>query len=166
MCTSLITLAIATFIGASVRTPIPVSGNWLNDYTAAQAKGRLEGKPLAVFVATGPTGYDKLTHEGSLGEAIRSTLARHYVCVYLDGNSTSAQGIIRALQIRSQGIVISDLTGGYQVYHHSGTLSQSELASRLDEFAQWSAPVYTTVSTDSERARSQVFVPAGLTRNC
>ncbi len=119
---------------------------WKRTYQEGRQEGQKAGKPLAVFVGSGPAPGKHLM-EGSLSSAIRKILADHYVCVHLDADRDDQQRLIRELGIRSnQGLVLSDRTGDLQAYSCDGPMSESELARQLRTFADPTVVVRTTVT--------------------
>jgi hypothetical protein len=153
MYTSVAILALAGFLVAPAPTPKP-DLVWWRDYQIAQQRGVKEGKPLAVFVGAGQGGYHALAREGELNDTVKEVLAEKYVCVYLDTTSTSQTELIKSLAVtKGKGLVLSDRTGSIQAYHHDGTLTEAELATQLQHFADPAVEVNTTV-TNADIRRS------------
>lgn len=162
MYTSFGILALAGFLVA----PSPLvyqEPMWIKDYQMALEKGAKAKKPLAVFVAKGQSGYNHLIQEANLNNSIKKTLADHYVCVFLDADSKSQQGLLQALAItKGQGLVLSDRTGLLQAFHHDGPLPTGELGKQLSHFAVPTVEVRTTVTNAQQRP---TYVPRA-TVNC
>ena len=133
MHTSVGLLALAGFLVA----PSPASDTlWMTDYHAAQRKGSELKKPLAVVIAAGKNGFDRLLKEGNLGNEARSTLATNYVCVYVDSSKEENKKLVKAFEMKSEvGLVISDRRGEYEAFRHEGQLTAEELARQLRRHA-------------------------------
>jgi hypothetical protein len=130
-----------------------VTPAWQSSYAVAMDAGQKHGKPVAVFVGSGPKGVSALVKEGELSEEAYQLLAQRYVCVYLD-QTNGSQRLPRDLGItQGKGVVISDRSGTYQAYHHDGQLSQRELASRLRQYAD---PGLVVTQTESNARSSRV----------
>src|SRR5436305_2248053 len=125
---------------------------WLTDYQAARKESATAGKPLAVFLGTGKTGYEKLARDGGeLSAECRRHLASHYVCLYVDTSTESGKRLADAFEMPGgQGIILSDRTGGVQAFRHEGTLSNADLGAYLERYAGDRA-VTTTETAESIR---------------
>lgn len=133
-----------------------VTPAWHTSYAVAIDVGQKHGKPVAVFVGTGPKGLSGLVKEGELPEEAYRLLAERYVCVYLD-QTNGGHKLARDLGItQGRGVVISDRSGTYQAYHHDGQLSQGELASRLRQYAD-PGLVVTRTETNARPARVSYY---------
>src|SRR4051794_11680951 len=53
---------------------------WQGSYTAARTIAQREGKPLAVFIGSGPAGHGRFVEEGKLSAEAQRLLTEHYVC--------------------------------------------------------------------------------------
>lgn len=124
---------------------------WQQSYAEAAAIGQKQGRPVVVFVATGPQAQATFVKEGQISKESLKVLAQKYVCLYLDRSQVGNQRLIRDLGITQTGLVISDRTGDYQAFHHDGSLSQADLAQQLARFADPKLVVTTTVSNTSQR---------------
>lgn len=124
---------------------------WQTSYSAALDAGSKQGRPVAVFVGTGPKGLAQVVKEGQLSNEAIQLLAQRYVCVYLD-QANGSQKLARDFGItQGSGIVISDRTHSFQAYHHDGRLAQAELTQRLRQFADPQVVVTRTLSTSDGR---------------
>src|SRR5947209_3874154 len=93
MNTSIVLVALAgSVLSASA---VPESLQWNNDYVAARQLGNRERKPLAVFIGSGPKGWEQRTKEGVLSADAQALLKSHYVCVYVDTASESGKRLAR-----------------------------------------------------------------------
>lgn len=166
MYTSLAILALANFVAPS---PAPVSPHWSEDYWFAQKHAQKEQKPLAVFIGSGQNGFHKLSREGNLTQSIQKILAEKYVCVYLDTTQKNAKNLVEELEItKGLGLVISDRTGKVQAYHHDGGLAGSDLAAKLQRFADPDLQVQTTESNSrtSNYPSGQNYTQPAVGRSC
>jgi hypothetical protein len=175
MSTSLAVLALAGFMAIPVPSPAP-KPIWWRDYQIAQTKGAETRKPLAVFVGSGPGGYQALTKEGELSDSVNKVLKESYVCVYLDTDTPSHAELIKQLAVtKGRGLVISDRSGGVQAFHHDGQMPTSDLSEQLQHFADLKVEVTTTVSNANTRSsyysgtsslRESHYAPATSVRTC
>lgn len=164
MYTSVALLALANFYVAP--SPSRERPEWLNDYQVAMTRGKIAQRPLAVFVGAGQAGYNQMSREGKLNQAVQKLLADKYVCIYLDANRKEAKDLVGDLGItRGRGLVISDKTGLVQAFHWDGDLPVGELARNLQRFADPNLVVQETESNQPPPA--PVYVPAPvMMRNC
>src|SRR5207248_8371563 len=122
---------------------------WITDYRQALLTGKKESKPLAVFVATGQDGYNQVSRGGTLSPQVRQTLAKHYVCVYVDASQPAGRRLANTFEItKGRGLVLSDRTGQTQAFHHDGDLADADLVRQLERFSN----VATVRTTDSNPA--------------
>jgi hypothetical protein len=144
MYTSLTLFALSGIMAA---TPTP---SWQKDYDSARRVGKSEGKPLAVFIGSGPKGYEKIADDGKLDRQAQTTLARKYVCLYVDIKREAGERLARAFRLDS-GIVISDRTGSIQAFRHEGSLPNRDLNRYLERFSDPDLEVRTTTTHTTER---------------
>jgi len=136
------------------------SPHWQNDYTAASQQGVKEKKPLAVFIGSGLSGWEKVGRAGKLGKTAQETLAAQYVCLYVDASTEDGKRLARAFDIpNGLGVIISDRSGETQAFHHQGDLSGDDLNFRLKKYADPSHIVRSTESNSSERISNYPPVP-------
>ena len=102
MYTSIVLVALA---GSLFPASVPESLIWKDDYVAARKFGSKERKPLAVFIGSGPKGWEQRTTEGQLSRDAQELLQTHYVCVYLDTTTEEGRRLARAFQAKH------DMTG-------------------------------------------------------
>ncbi len=62
------------------------------------------------------------------------------------------------------GLVLSDRSGSVQTYHHDGTLSDDELASQLQHFADPALEVHTTITNVEPRVSFYSGAPQAFRR--
>jgi hypothetical protein len=135
MHTSLVLVALMG-PGAAPAVAAPEAPSWQVSYEAARAAGRQRNKPLAVFLGSGPAGWEKLTEEGGLTRRSRQVLAESYVCVYVDQASPAGRKLAQAFEVSSgTGLVVSSLDGDAQAFCYRGTMSQGELDETLRKYA-------------------------------
>ncbi len=128
MYTSLALVSFAALIGAEPQAKGP---DWKTDYRAAVQEGQKERKPLAVFVGSGPEGYQKVVRFGALTPSLEKILAGHYVCVYLDTSKPDGQRFARQVRLPNGGLVLSDRSGLFQAFRHDGALYPWDLKRHL-----------------------------------
>jgi hypothetical protein len=115
---------------------VPVAPSWRNDYTLALQEGRNTKRPLAIFVASGPDGWDKLSKEGGLDKEAKELLRSNYVCVYLDASKASGQKLAEQLDLSNgSGVVIGDVTGQKQAFWHAGAIKNEDLNRYLRKYS-------------------------------
>jgi hypothetical protein len=151
MHTSLVLIALMG-PGAAPAVAGPEAPSWQDSYRAARAAGRERGKPLAIFIGSGPAGWDKLTGEGGLTAKARQRLADDYVCVYIDRAKPAGQSLAEAFEVGTgAGLVLSTKDQSGQSFWHAGTMSQAELEGALQKFAS-----VTTVTQTEQLSRTRV----------
>jgi hypothetical protein len=122
---------------------------WLDDYSAAQAKVTVAGKPMAVFVGTGRAGWEAAVRDG-LDPSVSKMLAEKFVCLYVDSSTAKGKTLAAAFQVGDRGVVLSDRTGQTQAYSAAGTISRSELNRALLAYAD----VEVAQKTDTPKVSS------------
>lgn len=122
--------------GAAPAAEAPEAPRWQESYRAARTVGREAGKPLAVFIGSGPSGWEGLTEEGKLTRRLLRLLAENYVCVYVDTSKPAGQRLADAFDVHSgTGLVVSTYDGKDQAFWHAGTMSRSQLEETLQRHA-------------------------------
>lgn len=132
----------AVVVGLTAVATVP---DWQTDYRVALARVSAEHKPVAVFIAAGTNGYAKLVSEGQLGTDATGLLSQQYVALHVDTTTPAGRQTAQSFGM-TEGLVISDRTGGVQAYRHEGPLSQAELTSSLRALAEVATPVTTSTS--------------------
>jgi hypothetical protein len=159
MYTSVLLLAFANF--SAHATLLPVGPKWMDDYSIAQKHGQKERKPLAVFVAAGSEGWNRLSREGRFDKDIEDLLNAHYVCVYLDANDQANRKLVSQFELEGgRGLIISDRTGFKQAFHFEGKLSNEDLARSLKKYAD---PDRTVEKTDTTLREPTPAIPVQYT---
>jgi hypothetical protein len=150
MYTSLTVFALCNFL-AGIPAGISTRGSpsLLDDYHSALRRGRMEKKPLAVFIASGRKGYEKVCRDGKWTRRIKRVLAKNYVCVYVDTRKKFGQKWAEAFGV-DKGIIISDRTTKVQAFRHDGALTARTLERYLVRFADKDLVVRKTETYDPE----------------
>ena len=163
MYTSMMTALLFAFVGEN----IPEKHAWHTDYAQAVKLVKEERKPLAVFVGSGSTGYDKISDKGKLAEETKAYLLANYVCLYLDLKTSEGKRLAGAFEIASgQGIVISSRDGDSQAFRHDGDLADKELSRYLKRYADPDFVVNAT-ETKREEHRANYYAPPPVqTQSC
>jgi hypothetical protein len=132
MFTSAMVLALAGLLEAAHSA----SPTWMTDYAAAKTHAQKEGKPLAICVGEGKSGWNKLSQNGKLSEEALKVLASEYTCVFVDTKEAAGKELAEALEVNEGlGLVISDRTGELQAFRHEGDLEDGKLLVYLQQFA-------------------------------
>lgn len=140
MHTSLLLLALAG-PGAAPAPATTVDGpNWQDSYRAAREVGREQGKPLAVFIGSGPGGWEKLTDNGKPTRQARQLLAEAFVCLYVDRSTPEGRRLAEAFEVPAgPSLVVSTRDGEGQAFAHQGTMSPAELEETLRKYSNGKA---------------------------
>jgi hypothetical protein len=135
MHTSLLMLALAG--PAAAPAPVLLGGpNWQESYRTAREVGREQGKPLAVFIASGPGGWEKLTDDGKPTRRARQLLAEGFVCLYVDRTTPEGRRLADAFEVPSgNSLVLSTRDGEGQAFAYRGTMSRAELEETLRKYS-------------------------------
>jgi hypothetical protein len=152
MYTSVTLLALAGYLAPIGMVPSP-SSPWLNDYSLAARQGREQKRPLAVFMAPGPEGWNKLSKEGNLDKDVRQVLETKYVCVHIDTSQESGKRLAAQFEIPGdRGLVLSDVSGEKQAFWHAGALSNADLDRYLTKYGDPDRVARTTETVAEQRA--------------
>lgn len=115
------------------------SAQWRTSYRDAAAAATQARKPIAVFITAGNPG--KLV-TGGLGQETAKLLRDGFVPLSVDTATPAGKQLAASFNL-TEGLVISDRTGGLQALRHGGGVSDAELKSYLERFAG-TAAVATT----------------------
>lgn len=132
MYTTMAVVALTMGMSAAKVSPTPV---WESDYRLAMARVSEAGKPMVLIVGSGKNGMEAVVREGSFDPAVSKLLASKFVCVYIDTNTVEGRNLANALQIRNQGVVISDKTGATQAFSSAVAMSRDMLQTTLVKYA-------------------------------
>jgi hypothetical protein len=148
MYTSILVVALT---GLSAPAESATVASWSQDYTSARKQAIAEKKPLAVFLAPGTGGWDKIGRDGGLSTEAHSLLVRHYTCVHVNTATSAGKALAEAFEVPSGlGIVISDRTGDIQAFRHEGDLVNQDLVRYLNKYSD---PNRVARATESNPAR-------------
>jgi hypothetical protein len=127
MHTSVLIVALAA-MAADKATP-----EWQVDYGQALSLAQEQNRPVAVFLAPGKDGWQKLARDGKVSEQALAELASGYVCLRLDTDTEYGKKWAKAFEMSSGlGLVLSDRSGNTQAYRHEGSLDAAALTSALE----------------------------------
>ena len=143
MYTSLMLVALSGYVAQAEAIP----SSWINDYNQACTEVQKHRRPLAVFLAGGPEGWDKVVKEGELGKDAQALLSNNYIRVFIDTTDEKGKRLARQFDIPDgRGLVISDVSGEKQAFWHAGTLSNQDLEHYLRRFADTDRVLVATES--------------------
>ena len=135
MYTSVMLLALSAGLVPTANM-IPVAPSWRNDYSLALKEGQRSKRPLAIFVGSGPEGWDKLSKDGGLDKEARELLQGHYVCLYLDSSKEADRRLADQLELSGgRGVILSDVSGEKQAFWHAGALNNEQLNQYLRKYS-------------------------------
>jgi hypothetical protein len=158
MYTSVMLFALS---GCFAHTAIPVAPAWQSDYTLALKEGQSSKRPLAIFVAAGPEGWDKLSKDGGLDKEAKELLLSRYVCVYIDSTKAKGRHLADEFEMpNGRGVVLSDGSGEKQAFWHAGTLSNDDLNHYLRKYADPERVVVKTETVPQPRPQAAPTPPA------
>ena len=153
-------MMVVLALTAGLTTTKDSAPQWLNDYRAAQLRVAEVGKPMAVFIGSGKSGWDGVVREGSLDRAASKLLAERFVCLYIDTDTATGRSLAGAFDVAGRGLVISDATGSAQAYSHVGDLPEAELVKALGKYAEADQVARTTESVGHVEKPAPLAAPA------
>jgi hypothetical protein len=134
---------------------------WVKDYSVARQLCEKEGRPIAVFIGSGATGWNDLSREHRLDKQARELLAKHYVCLYADRAHEEGRLLAKALEMEDdRGIVISSSSGKLQAFRHEGELRNEDLARYLRRFSAPNLVILHTETNPPPREEFEYVAPA------
>lgn len=142
----------AVTLSAVLSTAAIATPTWQADYATAVSAATTQRKPVAVFIGRGDAGYAKVVG-GEFPADARQLLAKNFVCVYIDTDTTAGQSLAGQFHL-SKGLVISSAGGNVQALRHNGAVAPTELATYLTKYSD----AGTVVTT--EKAGEGAVVPA------
>jgi hypothetical protein len=102
------------------------TNKWLDDYTTGYRQASASRKPLAVVVGRGPVGWNTLDSKA------QQLLKERYVCVYVDASQEQNKALVAQLKTGDEaGLVLSDSTGEYVAFRHTGLMTAAQLDNTL-----------------------------------
>ena len=149
-------LAAAAVTGLLTATSLGTMNGWQTDYGKALSIAAQQQKPVAVFIA--PGGPDKLVADGKLDEAAAKLLRQGYVALAVDSSTPAGQDLAASFKM-TEGLVISDKTGGVQALRYEGPVPAAELNGYLTRFAQSSRVVTTEYGGRNRPLLQQPYGP-------
>ena len=142
MLTTSLTSILWAAMAAAGLAPSTTGMPWQTDYGIAARMAAESKKPMAVFIGHGKTGHTALVTDG-LGESEAKALSTSYVCLYVDADTETGKKLATTFEL-TEGVVISDRTGGLQAVRHEGPVSKSELNDYLTRYSEPARVVTTT----------------------
>jgi hypothetical protein len=134
---------------------------WQSDYAAVLKQAASERKPVAVFFASGASGWEKLGRDGGLQREAKRVLAERYVCLYVNLATAPGRRLTEAFKMPGGfGIVLSDRSGKVQAFRHEGDLGNRDLLAYLEQYAD---PNRTARSTQTNPTTYSSFYGPGAT---
>jgi len=128
-------IAIVALAGSLASANIPEQPKWEKSYFEARTWAAERQKPLAVFIGSGVSGWEKVSKDGQFDAKVFQLLKDKYVCVYVDTDTETGKKLAQVFAVDRKGLVISDKTGNTQAFHHSGDLSKDMLAKAVERYA-------------------------------
>jgi hypothetical protein len=154
MSTTTLVVALASLVASYA----PDSLSWHADYGSAKCLGTEEARPLAVFIGSGKAGWNQVSRDGPLGNEVKQLLAEKYICVYINTDLEAGKQLALNFDVHEgSGLIISDHTGNYQAFRHSGNLPSDQLVRYLDRYADPERIVRTTETNASEQPSSASY---------
>lgn len=150
------TLAAAAVTGLLTATSLGSTNGWQTDYSKALSIAAQQQKPVAVFIA--PGGPDKLIADGKLDENASKVLRQSYVALAIDPTTPAGQNLAASFKM-TEGLVISDKTGGVQALRYEGTVPTAELNGYLTRYAQTTPVVATEYAGRNRPLLQQPYGP-------
>jgi len=145
--TSLAAVALSGLMSSA----IPSQPAWTSDYRQALSAASEARKPIAVFITKGS--QSQLTKGEGLGDAAQ-LLKDGYVALHIDTTTEKGQTLAKSFDL-TEGLIISDKSGGVQALRHAGTVSPTELNGYLTKYAGTEA-----VTTTDFRSAGMMAAPA------
>jgi hypothetical protein len=160
MYTSVMLFALSGYF-APTTTLIPVAPSWRGDYGLAVKEGQTAKRPLAIFLASGPEGWDKLSKDGGLDREAKEVLLTRYVCVYIDTSKERGRHLAEDFELSNgRGLILSDSAGQKQAFWHDGSLSNEDLNHYLHKYADPDRVIVKTETVPQARpAPAPVYRP-------
>jgi len=134
------TLAAVAVSGLFSTASLGSTNGWQTDYGKALTIAAQQQKPVAVFIA--PGGPEKLIADGKLDETTTKLLRQSYVALAVDPSTPAGQNLAASFKM-TEGLVISDKTGGVQALRYEGTVPAADLTGYLTRYSQ-SSRIATT----------------------
>ena len=133
---------------------IPEQPQWQKSYSDARTSAAERQKPLAVFIGSGVSGWEKLSKDGSFDPKVYQLLKDKYVCVYINTDTELGKAQAKQFAVEVKGLVISDKTLNTEAFYHNGDMSKELVAKALERYAD------TAVATSTDTAAVLAPAPA------
>ncbi len=128
-------IAVIALAGSIATNNIPDKRpRWQTDYFEARSRAIDGGKPLAVFIGSSKTDWNKGVRD-SMDAKVNEWLSDKYVCVFVDTDTSNGKALADQFAVAKKGLVISDRSGNSQQFHHSGDVQRDELLKVLKRYA-------------------------------
>ena len=139
MFSSLVGFAMTAMLTSSVNLPA-----WQTDYRNAREQAARDHRPLAIVIGTGSSGWDAVV---PMVDRTADDLRTNFVCVYVDKNTPAGQKLARDFEMTDTvGVVISDRTGDFQAFRHTGKIEEAEMHRAAVRYAD---PAYRVLRTET-----------------
>jgi hypothetical protein len=147
-----IALALMGGMASADLNPMPTTET---SYAVARQQAVTAKKPLAVFVGKGMSSIrEKLA---KLDPRTRRVLSQEFVVVAIDRETPQGTRLAKDLEIKSEGVVISDRSTNLQAYSHEGDVEDDQLQLAL---VKYSAPDVEVKMTESNIQSTPVVTPS------
>jgi hypothetical protein len=161
MYTSTMLLALVGVVLPGEAIPSP-SLAWVTDYGLARRQCQTTKRPLAVFMAPGTDGWDKVSKDGGFDREVRDILETSYVCLHIDTSTAEGKRLAEQFEIQGgTGVVLSDSKGEKQAFWHAGRLDNESLGKYLRKYSD---PDRLVLSTEKVPEPGGSVTPAGYSR--
>jgi len=158
-----ITVVLTALSGLVAPSALSTEPAWVTEYGNARQRGQKEGKPLAVFIGSGKTGWEKVSRDGKFAVEVKQLLAQKYVCLYVNREEKAGQQLASAFEVADgPGLIISSRSGGVQAFRHEGDLDNSSLEHYLRRYAD---PQRVTTHTETNPSSRVSYYPRAVDQN-
>lgn len=131
-----ISMALCAAAGFLAAAPVPtVVPTFAPTYSKALSLAQEQKKPVAVFIGQGTEGFTKLVTDGGLTADAAKALKAEYVCLYVDATTEAGKDLAGSFQM-TEGVILSDRSGGLQALRHEGAISPVVLNSYAVTYSQ------------------------------
>jgi hypothetical protein len=134
---------------------IPEQPQWQKNYSDARTWAAERQKPLAVFIGSGVSGWEKLSKDGNFDPKVYQLLKDKYACVYIDTDTEAGKVMAKRFAVDVKGLVISDKTLNTEAFYHNGDMSKELVAKALERYAD--TPVAASTETAAALAPAPVM---------
>jgi hypothetical protein len=138
--------AVAALLSGLATANIPEQPQWQKSYSDARVWAADKQKPLAVFIGSGVSGWEKLSKDGAFDPKVYQLLKDKYACVYIDSDTEAGKEMAKRFAVETKGLIISDKTLNTEAFYHNGDLSKDLVAKALERYAD------TAVASTTETA--------------